>query len=147
MNSNNRVLCISFYKETILYFLLFIPHLKPPFLEYYAPSLEMPINILRVISFLVIIFLYTLRGRVSKIVAMILLMQIYLFLDTFIQGGSMHTAIINTFSVVSCVLLFDYGMDEKENFFPAILLDYEIIIYFWICVAILILCYPPFPAV
>lgn len=109
--------------------LLTFPHLKT---DFFNQSLvwDSLFNFGRILSFCIIFFWYFfIRKKISKLMALFLVMESYVAINTFLQGRAMQACLISVFSVLSIAMLYDMYSDNREIFISAQLFCFEIFIY------------------
>ncbi len=132
MNRKKNIFVIKL-PENLLYrvfiFFLTFPHLKIGYLEQFG-ILDFVINGWRILSFTIIFIWYFLfRKRCTKLVMAFVIMEVYLFLNTLVWQGNLKSCIVNAFSILSVVLLYDMIEDRKAAFLETQLFCFELIIY------------------
>lgn len=109
---------------------LTLPHMKPAYLAT-IPAADMVFNILRVASFLIIVFWYIVKHKpISLIIVLAAAWRVFLLYSTFIHEGEIYSAIVGSFSILSVMLLYDTAYNsEKTLFVSAQLFCFELIVY------------------
>ena len=108
---------------------LTLPHTNPLYLNCF-PSCEMFLNIWRLASFfIVVIWALLIRKKVSLVVILICIWEIFLFVTTVVHRGEAYEAAKGAFSVLSIVLLYDVAHDKGTSFLSSQLFCFEIVIY------------------
>lgn len=114
-----------------LIFFLMLPHLKPASLEYLWPSVESLFNIGRLVSTVIIIFLFILKKRIpSKPVCILAILQLWLLLVTYLQDyRKFQGALIGVASILAVAMLIDFFSVYVKSLLHGLLLDMEFLIY------------------
>lgn len=117
------------YRYGLLIILLTLPHLKPAYFDE-IPFGDALFNGARVLSFAIVLVWYVfIRKKVSKIITMMIIMEVFLLINTYSQGGDVYGYLVIFFSTISIAILYDMVEDKKETFVSAQLFCYEILIY------------------
>ncbi len=114
----------------LLLVLLTLPHMKPAYLAR-IPTVDMVFDILRGVSFLVIVLWYMIRRKsASLVIALVAVWRIFLASSTLVHGGDVYTCIVESFSIICVVLLYDAAyMSDKSTFISTQLFCFELVIY------------------
>ena len=96
----------------ILLFLM-IPFVKPASLEYIAPNLEICFDVWRIISFVIIVFLYIYNMRVSRMMWIIILYEMVIAFSTVINNGDYWKLFVNTGTIIGFSMLMELSI--KQN--------------------------------
>ena len=114
----------------LLIVFLTLPHMNPPYLEQ-IPAAEQLINILRVITVLIIVLWYILkRMSASLVVVLVAVWRFFLVSSTLVQEGALYNSIVESFSIIGVVLLYDAACNSrKATFLSAQLFCFELMIY------------------
>lgn len=120
-------------KDACYWFLLIfltLPHMKPAYLAR-IPTVDMVFDILRGVSFLVIVLWHVIgRKSVSLVIALVAVWRVFLVSSTLVHGGEVYACIVESFSIMSVVLLYDAAYNsEKPIFISAQLFCFELMIY------------------
>lgn len=92
-----------------IYILLFLPHFKPAYFDQ-VPLMDNIFNFARIISAAIILTLYFIRGKYSKIILLISLLQISLLVSTIINKGDLFKLAISSFSIIVTCMLLEIGI-------------------------------------
>ena len=112
-----------------LYVFLIMPHLKPVYLER-IPLWDNLFNAWRLLSFLIILIqLFLIRQKISKVCLLLVIMEIYLFCVTGLRGGEMAKVLKDGFSLLSVAFLYDALDKRVKTFLSALLFSMEVLIY------------------
>lgn len=105
--------------------LLILPFLKPSFLEY-IPLLSFIDTLfdgMKIIAFIVIIFLYIKNKKISPIMTCLILYQIALFISTVVNNGNHWKLAVNCGTIISFGMLTELGIKNNCRLFLKTLLD------------------------
>lgn len=108
--------------------LLTLPHLNPRYFDQ-LPKVELILNAWRLASFLVIILVTAIKRRLSLIVLLISLQQLYLMAITFLNRGNVFSAATSAFSILSIAMLYNYAYKKGNIFLSSQLFCFELAIY------------------
>lgn len=129
---HNNVLSVDVRDANYWFLLVFLtlPHMKPEYLEI-IPAAELMINMLRVISFLIIALWYVLeRKSVSLVVVLVALWRVFLVYSTFVHEGALYNSIVESFSIISVLLLYDAAYNKRKPvFLSAQMFCFELMVY------------------
>ncbi len=130
-NRENSRISISI-KEVLLWLLLVLltlPHTNPGYLNQ-IPSWDFIINVGRMASFIITLFLVVIvKRKVSMIVVLMVIQQMFLLCTTMFHKGDLYTCITSAFSVISVVLLYDFVQEKGKIFLSSQLFCFEVVIY------------------
>ena len=117
----------------VIIFLLTLPLFNPGYLNQFVWT-DRVINVLRVISFCIIVGLYIDKIRKQKkvqcITICIFLIWAYLWVITLIHGGIILDCAKLAFEVFGIIILYEvFGNYDRETFLSSQLLCFEIVIY------------------
>lgn len=119
-------------KDTFLWVvivLLTLPHMNPGYLNQVRIA-EFVVNIWRIISFAVVLVWMMLKKRkISLIVLLIGIQQLFLFMTTYFHSGTVYNTICLAFSAISIVILYDITQEKNRIFLSAQLFCFEFVIY------------------
>ena len=114
------------------FFLVFLTlaHMKPAYLAR-IPAADLIFDILRGTSFLVIVLWYVIgRKSVSLLIVLVAVWRLFLVCSTFMHGGEVYACIVESFSIMSVVMLYNAAYNnEKPIFISAQLFCFELVIY------------------
>lgn len=111
-------------------FILILPHLKPPSLEYMWPVLDTAFDAARVASAMLILLLYLLRRKVPSAPVWILAaLQGWLFLATYLNGRELWGIVINTVSILTVACAIDLFSTKAAFLIRGIMGNMEWLIY------------------
>lgn len=124
---------LTFRKPTKTFWLVFIltiPHMDTDYLSQLHIVGDL-IDICKVVSLIGIVWLYIIKRRKPSVMAAVIIsMEIYIWIITAINQGSVYRYAVSAFSTVCGVLLYDLFLTyDTEDFLSAQLLCFEIIIY------------------
>ncbi len=115
-------------KEHLLIFLLVLPQLKPESLDYISPIFDMAFNIGKIVSFIVIMLLYLSRRRKpSKIVWMILALQGWIVITTYLNKGNIRRAFFSMLFTTAILMVIDFF--PIKSVIAAMMVNFEWLIY------------------
>lgn len=112
-------------------FLVFmtLPHMKPPYFDH-VPALDYLSNVWRLVSFaILIIWALFSKKKISSIVVLIGLREIFLVAVTIFRQGSVAQAVDGSFSVISVIILYEFAINNKITFISSQLFCFELMIY------------------
>lgn len=113
----------------IMLVLLTLPHINPRYLSEFSLT-DSLINCWRIISaILILVWLLAVKRQFSLITVLICMQQGFLLCITIILGNAVKDCIIQIFSVLSIVLLYDLAQDERKVFLSSQMFCFEIVIY------------------
>lgn len=120
-------------KDTIYWLLivfLTLPHMKGGYLTT-IPTAELAFDIFRGVSFLIIVLWYVIeRKPVSLIVVLLAIWRAFLVYSTFVHKGEVYLSIMESFSIISVILLYDAAYNNRKLLFlSAQLFCFELAIY------------------
>lgn len=112
-------------------FILILPHLKPPCLEYVLPVLDTVFDACRFISAVFLLFLYISSNRVpSKPVWILAFLQSWLLMVTLANGnGEMRVVIFSSISILAVVGTIDYFSVYPATLIRGLMWNMEWLIY------------------
>lgn len=115
----------------LLLVLLTLPHMKPPYFKAMVPAADLIFDILRGTSFLIIVLWYVIeRKPVSLLVVLVAVWRTFLVFTTFVHRGMVYDSIIESFSIISVVLLYNVAYNDRTpQFISAQLFCFELMIY------------------
>lgn len=117
------------YLYRMLIFFLTFPHLKPGYFEQFQ-VLDTLTDMWRLVSFgIIMIWYFLFRKKISKLILIFVFMEGYLVANTLMFHGNVKSSMVNAFSVLSIVLLYDMVEDRKEAFIESQLFCFELVIY------------------
>lgn len=99
------------------------------------PPMDMLYDGLRVTTFLIVVFWCIIRRKpVSMVVVLIAVWRFFLIYSTIVNEGTVYNCIVESFSIISVVLLYDtaystYDIGMKKTFLSAQLFCFELYIY------------------
>lgn len=116
-------------KYSILLFLLTFPHINPDYLAHLKGVGDF-FDVWRVLSFFVIAGIcFAVKKKISIIAFDIVVIEMYLVAVTAANDGDIVRCIVNAFSIISVVLLYDFGLERFKSFLSVQLFCFEIVIY------------------
>lgn len=111
-----------------LIILLTLPHMKPGYFTQIA-FLDRCFDFMKVASFLIVLIgVCFFKCRLSIVSILIGAMQAYLVINTVFHQGEVWTSMVQAFSVVSVILLYEL-VQEEDVFLSAQLFCFELVIY------------------
>ena len=111
------------------YVLLILPHINPAYFDL-IPFLNMLFNVARLASFYFIaIRLFIIRHRISGVTLLILCIETYILFVTMLRQGEVYLHLVNMFSLLSVVFLYETMDDKPEIFLSSLLFCFEIAVY------------------
>ncbi len=117
-------------KKTITAFLFAFPFFKPSYFMAFELYDDI-FNLARVVSFaLISAYYFFVRRKTSPLAVLIVVMQSFLLLNTYFQGGETYTCAKDIFPIVAIVLLYDILINDAiDAFVNSQLLCFEIVVY------------------
>lgn len=113
----------------IILVLLTLPHMNPRFLDEYTICNSL-INMGRIISsFVILLWIFSIKKKVSIITILIGIQQGYILLMTIISKGTVRECSIVFLSVLSVVLLYDLAQEKRKIFLSSQMFCFELMIY------------------
>lgn len=115
----------------LLLVFLTLPHMKPAYFKAMVPAADLIFDILRGASFIILVLWYVIEQKpVSLVVVLVTVWRAFLVYSTFVHEGMVYDSIVETFSIISVVLLYDAAYNyRKETFLSSQLFCFELIIY------------------
>lgn len=115
----------------LLLVFLTLPHMKPDYFKAMVPVADLIFDILRGASFLIIVLWYVLeRKPVSLVVVLVAVWQVLLVYSTFVHKGAVYQSLVECFSVISVVLLYDAAYSNRKSvFISAQMFCFELMVY------------------
>lgn len=111
------------------YALLILPHMNPAYFDL-IPFLNALFNVARLASFYFIVMrLFIIRHRISGVALVILCIETYILFVTILRQGEVYLHLVNMFSLLSVVFLYETVDDKPEIFLSALLCCFEIVVY------------------
>lgn len=114
--------------ESVLFFLL-MPFFKPASLEFISPGIEVLFNGWRVLSFALILFLYLMSGRMSKLIVTISAYEVMLLVSTILNDGAYWGLAVNCGTVIGFCMLTEICIRQNcKKYFSAIFRIYFVLV-------------------
>ena len=111
------------------YVLLILPHINPAYFDL-IPFLNALFNVARLASFyFIVIRLFIIRHRISGVTLLILCIETYILFVTMLRQGEVYLHLVNMFSLLSVVFLYETVEDKPEIFLSALLFCFETAVY------------------
>lgn len=93
----------------IFYFFLFIPHIKPGFINT-VPVLDLTYSAMKFVSFAIVFFVYLKLGQISKLLTYVFLFKAVLLIGISYNSGDYLGWIISTLSLMTIVMIIEIAI-------------------------------------
>ncbi len=123
---------MKLFEKTWFVILLMLPFVKPPCLEYMTnlSIVDRSFDILRIISFAVIIYHYLKSGKISTFMIFLILFQGTLFISTIANHGNYWKQIVICGTIISFCMLAELCIKTNCHiFFRAVIIIYNLLIW------------------
>lgn len=126
----NKFSTIKIQKKKLYFFLLIFSSFTPPIFEISFPFLETLINYIRILSFVIIVIMYTVkRKKISKITFLFAISSLWYLFSTAINGGNLYNAIVTSVMQISVSMIVIYFIDDPLTIIDVFMIIFEILIY------------------
>lgn len=113
----------------MIYLFLLIPFFKTDFMSRYS-NLDEVLNIWKMISVMLIFFLYLKRGKATKNMILIIIFELWQVLITIFYKGNVQTICSYAIIIIALAMLIEsVSILNRKMFFSALLFCFEILIY------------------